>query len=177
MAIEQLYWEVFFTKCKLVIRFSTVSDSLILLDFSVWEVHISSNPSIKHLSFRVWGSSLLACLCKWHSFVPFCGWAVLHHVYEPFLCRWTSRLPPCSGYSPCFAGARRPLSFPGGTSGKEPASQCRRCEIWVQSLGRKDPLEKGMATHSSILAWRIPGQRSPAGWTWLKPLSMHAQTS
>ena len=29
-------------------------------------------------------------------------------------------------------------------------------EPWVQSLGWKDPLEKGMATHSSILAWRIP---------------------
>ena len=29
-------------------------------------------------------------------------------------------------------------------------------EIWVQSLGREDPLEKDMATHSSILAWEIP---------------------
>ena len=29
-------------------------------------------------------------------------------------------------------------------------------ETWVQSLGWKDPLEKEMATHSSILAWRIP---------------------
>ena len=29
-------------------------------------------------------------------------------------------------------------------------------EIWVRSLGQEDPLEKGMATHSSILAWRIP---------------------
>jgi len=29
-------------------------------------------------------------------------------------------------------------------------------EIWVQSLGQEDPLEKEMATHSSILAWRIP---------------------
>ena len=29
-------------------------------------------------------------------------------------------------------------------------------EIWVQSLGQEDPLEKGMATHPSILAWRIP---------------------
>jgi len=29
-------------------------------------------------------------------------------------------------------------------------------EIWVQSLGQEDLLEKGMATHSSILAWRIP---------------------
>ena len=29
-------------------------------------------------------------------------------------------------------------------------------ETWVQSLGQEDPLEKGMTTHSSILAWRIP---------------------
>ena len=32
-------------------------------------------------------------------------------------------------------------------------------ETWVQSLGWKDPLEEGMATHSSILAWRIPTDR------------------
>ena len=32
-------------------------------------------------------------------------------------------------------------------------------EIWVQSLGFEDPLEEGMATHSSILAWRIPMDR------------------
>ena len=46
--------------------------------------------------------------------------------------------------------------FPFGTGGKEPACQCRRREIWVPSLGLEDPLEKGMATHSSIFAWRIP---------------------
>ena len=33
--------------------------------------------------------------------------------------------------------------------------------IHVQSLGRNDPLEKGMATHSSILAWRIPWVEEP----------------
>ena len=32
-------------------------------------------------------------------------------------------------------------------------------ETWVQSLGGEDPLEEGMATHSSILAWRIPMDR------------------
>ena len=32
-------------------------------------------------------------------------------------------------------------------------------ETWVQSLGWKDPLEEGMATHCSILAWRIPMDR------------------
>ena len=34
-------------------------------------------------------------------------------------------------------------------------------ETWVQSLGREDPLEEGMATHSSILAWRIPWTEEP----------------
>ena len=34
-------------------------------------------------------------------------------------------------------------------------------ETWVQSLGWEDPLEKGMATHSSILAWRIPWTEEP----------------
>ena len=36
---------------------------------------------------------------------------------------------------------------------------------WVQFLGGKDPLEKGMATQSSILAWRSLGQRSLAGYS------------
>ena len=36
-------------------------------------------------------------------------------------------------------------------------------KTWVQSLGQEDPLEKGMATHSSILAWRIPGMGEPGG--------------
>jgi len=34
---------------------------------------------------------------------------------------------------------------------------------WVQSLGQEDPLEKGMATQSSILAWRIPWTEEPGG--------------
>ena len=36
-------------------------------------------------------------------------------------------------------------------------------ETWVQSLSQEDPLEKGMATHSSILAWRIPWAEEPGG--------------
>ena len=36
-------------------------------------------------------------------------------------------------------------------------------EMQVQSLGQEDPLEKGMATHSSILAWRIPWTEEPGG--------------
>ena len=81
-------------------------------------------------------------------------------------------------------------------SGKEPACQCRRCEMWVRSLGQEDPLkkditttpvslpgnfcgqrsltgysswacstglEKEMATHPSILAWRVPWTEEPGG--------------
>ena len=36
-------------------------------------------------------------------------------------------------------------------------------ETWVPSLGQEDPLEKGMATHSSILAWEIPWTEEPGG--------------
>ena len=44
------------------------------------------------------------------------------------------------------------VGFRGGSDGKESAVW----ETWVRSLGWEDPLEEGMATHSSILAWRIP---------------------
>ena len=55
------------------------------------------------------------------------------------------------------------VGFPGGAGGKELACQCRRCKTWVQSLGWEDPLEEGMATHFSILAWRIPWTVGPGG--------------
>ena len=45
------------------------------------------------------------------------------------------------------------LGFPGGSDSKESAAMW---ETRVQSLGWEDPLDKGRATHSYILAWRIP---------------------
>ena len=44
--------------------------------------------------------------------------------------------------------------FPDGSDSKE--STCNAEETQVQSLGQEDPVQKGMATHSSILAWEIP---------------------
>ena len=63
-----------------------------------------------------------------------------------------------SGSSVCTLKGRELLthiwSFPGGSAVKNlPAMQ----EMQVQSLGRGDSLEEGVETHSSILAWRIPG--------------------
>ena len=52
------------------------------------------------------------------------------------------------------------LYFPDSSDGKE--SVCMQ-ETWVQSLGWEDPLKEGMATHSSILAWRIPRTEEPGG--------------
>ena len=50
------------------------------------------------------------------------------------------------------------MGFCGGTEGREsPVMQ----EIQVRSLGWEDPLEKEMAIHSSILAWRIPWTEEP----------------
>ena len=52
------------------------------------------------------------------------------------------------------------MGFPGGSDGKESA-----CNVGDQvlSLGQKDPLKKGVATHSNILAWRIPWTEEPSG--------------
>ena len=55
---------------------------------------------------------------------------------------------------------RLSLGFPGGSAGKE--SACSEGDL-VQSLGREDPLEEDMATHSRVLAWRIPMDRG-AWW-------------
>ena len=59
------------------------------------------------------------------------------------------------------------LGFPGGSDGKESTAVW---ETWVRSLCWEDSLEKGMITHSSILAWRIPGTEEPG---WLQPMGLH----
>ena len=58
------------------------------------------------------------------------------------------------------------LGFPGGSAVKNPPAMQ---EMWVCPLGWKDPLEKEMATHSSILAWRIAWTEEPG-----RPHTIHA---
>ena len=53
------------------------------------------------------------------------------------------------------------MGFPGGSDGKESACNAGS-DPWVRSLGQKDTLEKGMATHSSVLAWRTPWTEKPS---------------
>ena len=67
-------------------------------------------------------------------------------------------LPAPSCISICLALQLR--AFPGGSVVKNPPAIQER---WVQPLGREEPLEKEMATPSSILAWRIPWTEEPGG--------------
>ena len=55
------------------------------------------------------------------------------------------------------------MGVPGSTVAKNPPERQQMQETWFPSLGREDPLEKEMATHSSILAWNIPWRGEPGG--------------
>ena len=46
---------------------------------------------------------------------------------------------------------------------KNPAAMQETKEVWARSLGQEDPLEEGQATHSNVLAWRIPWTEEPGG--------------
>ena len=56
------------------------------------------------------------------------------------------------------------LWLPRWSQCKESACPFRRCKRWVQSLGKEDPLEEEMATHSSILGGKFHGQRNLVGY-------------
>ena len=53
--------------------------------------------------------------------------------------------------------------FPGGSVVKNLSAMQEPQELQTQSLGREDPLEEGIATYSSILAWKIPWTEGPSG--------------
>ena len=55
------------------------------------------------------------------------------------------------------------MGFPGGSAVKNSPAMQEMQEMLVRSLGQEDPLEEEMATHSSLLAWRIPWTEEPGG--------------
>ena len=65
-----------------------------------------------------------------------------------------------NGPAPVWA-TRMLGGFPSGSAVTNLPTMQSTCEMWVGSLGLEDPLEKGMATHSSILAWEIPWTEEP----------------
>ena len=55
------------------------------------------------------------------------------------------------------------MGFSGGSAVKSQPTVQEPQDTWIQPLGQEDPLEEGIATHSSILAWRIPWTEKPDG--------------
>ena len=94
---------------------------------------------------------------QWSSLTPTCKWR-FHHQSLVIWSLGSSR------YSHLGGGR----GFPVGSDGKESACYCGRpgFDPW----GGEDPLEKGMATHSRILAWRTPWTEEPDG-----PQSLNSQ--
>ena len=116
--------------------------------------------------------------CRWQSYRLFWGRSQRH--WAELLLRVFKQLVHFY-YNQTQLTVKLYFGFPGGATDKDPACQCRRHKTWVRSLDWEDSLEEGMATHFSILAWRIPWTEEPAGLqsigsqsrTWLEWLSMH----
>ena len=97
-----------------------------------------------------------------------CNLEVIHRILMRAMAQWgwpglwqktkeaSEPLPPASGSCASLV-AQRLKHLP------------ERWEAWVRSLGQEDPLEKEMATHSSILAWRIPWMQEACG---LQPIGL-----
>ena len=83
----------------------------------------------------------------WHEYMAETS-AMLESDYPPIKNKYIKRMYSFEENLPAYMG------FPAGSDGKK--------KICVQ-CSREDPLDKGMATHSSILAWRIPRTEEPDG--------------
>ena len=151
-----------------------ILDILYVESYHMWPLCLASHLALfKSIIFK----AHLYCSIYQH-FIPFYGWIIFYCIYMlqfvyPFIYWWTfGLLPPfgCRLHLQC----RRPLSdswvrkicwrrdrLPTPVSWASLMAQLLKnppamWETWVQSLGWEYPLEKGTATQSSILAWRIP---------------------
>ena len=115
----------------------------------------------------------------WETWVQYLGWGdpldkgMANHSSFVGFPLWLSLESTCSeGYLGSIPGLGRspgegkgyPLQYFGATLVSQMVKNSPAMyETWVQTLGWEDPLEKRMATHSSILSWRIPWTEGPGG--------------
>ena len=85
-------------------------------------------------------------------------WTHVSCIGRQILNPWTTR--EVLSHTSWFPSTYQALGFSGGSDDKESAWDAK---TQVQSLGREDPLEKGMTAHSSILVWKIPQTEEPGG--------------
>ena len=87
-------------------------------------------------------------------------WLQCFQFSDPFLCYVSFSLPL---FYFKFLEGMRWMGFPGGSVVKNLLAMQETQERQVRSLGPADPLEEDMATHSSVLAWKIPWTEEPGG--------------
>ena len=90
---------------------------------------------------------------RWHRWIS--KMSQTQTTYPPSW-RWIPRTEIINHFTVYYSTVFVSMGFPGGSGDKESAAMW---EIWVRSLSWEDPLEEGMATHTSILAWRMPMDR------------------
>ena len=83
----------------------------------------------------------------------------LSTMWETRFNTWVRKIPWRREYQPIPVF----LDFPGSSGVKNPPVTQELQETWVRSLDWEVPLEEGMATHSSIVSWRIPWREEPGG--------------
>ena len=121
-------------------------------DMTGWLNNSSSRSDAIWYFSSVWLTSLsMTCCRKCHYFIIFNGWVIFHCIYVPHFFIHSS----VNGY--CLTACVL-QSWLNGKKEKKSTCQCRR-HIW--SLDQEDPLKKRMATHSKILAWKIPWTDKP----------------
>ena len=92
---------------------------------------------------------------RWSTIIP--QWSPITEITRGLALHRTAQTHAALNHWPTLKG------FPGGASGKGPATNAGDTGTWVGSLGREDPPGEGVQTHSSILAWRVPGTEEPGG--------------
>ena len=133
--------------------------------------HRSQAPDSPLPPFPLWGP----CVCSLHLCLYFCF--ASKTIYTSFLdttqCALTQDI--CVSLWTCFTLCDSPclyklsfVPFRGWVTGAFLEAQMVKnppamWETWIQLLGWEDPLEEGMATHSSVPAWRIPWTEEPGG--------------
>ena len=129
----------------------------------------------------VFNSSYVMCACSVMSnslYPSDCSWpdSSVHGIFQAQMLEWFgisfsrgySRLrdqthTSCIGRQIVYHWATKLWASQMVLVVKNPRTHLPVQETWVRSLGQEDPLEEGMATHSRILAWRIPWGEEPGG--------------
>ena len=140
-----MYWELTYTLSKNL--YSRSASWGWKIDF-IWGLLCVLIDRVLALLFLIFWNLHAVCLL-----FPSLLWIFTYSFVQAFSCSFNKH----------ELGALRAGGLPAGANGKEPVCQGRAVRDLGWSLSREDPLEEGMVTHPSLLAWRIPRTEKPVG--------------